>query len=334
MISGIVPFESIVESVKDETGIENARPYYEKIKRFIFRAEREIGYGGSVDLMKKTYTVSNSNNSSTDKYFKFPENFIEFEGVGADCKKINNINFTVTSEGVRFKEQQKKNIVLVYWGIKTNDEGYPLVTRNHEEAVIAYIVWKIYSQRIFLGIGNMNANVNYQQSFIQQLLEARGDDAFPTIEEWNAIGVLSYTDRRVLIDQPAHSYNFCEEEIESDEITNPEENQNKVIYYWQAEANETFQNIIDSLETEFFESKDQANLSDFANGKNVVYADLGRAVFLITNTEDLYYAFTNSLGSNINNAFNEYYSESLQAKLYVSLNMLVPSTVQFKINQQ
>ena len=95
MISGIVPFEEIVQSVKDETGIENIRPYYEKIRRFIFRAERDIGYGGSVALFKKTYLVEGitSIDPNFGKYFKFPEDFIEFEGVGQKCQLISERHY-------------------------------------------------------------------------------------------------------------------------------------------------------------------------------------------------------------------------------------------------
>ena len=56
MTSGIVYFEEIVENIKDATGYGNLRPYYNRIKRFIFNVENEIGYGGVVVLKKKEYT--------------------------------------------------------------------------------------------------------------------------------------------------------------------------------------------------------------------------------------------------------------------------------------
>ena len=139
MISGLVPFEEIVESVKDDTGIENLRPWYEKITRLLFRAEREIGYGGSVILKKVIYKNPANYNG---KYFPYPTDFIELEGIGIKCSPVCSSTYTKTSDGIRFKETQTEDVVLLYWGIFCDGYGRPVTTRNHQEAVVAYIVWK------------------------------------------------------------------------------------------------------------------------------------------------------------------------------------------------
>lgn len=341
MISGIVPFEEIVQSVKDETGIENLRPFYEKIRRLMFRAEREIGYGGSVELMKKTYKVAGitSSDSNFGKFFKFPEDLIEMEGVGQDCKIIVEHRYRPTTEGIRFKEKQTKDTVLLYWGIKTDDHGYPMVTRNHEEAVVAFISWKLYSSKIFLGIGNMNANINYQQSFISALLEARGDDAFPTLEQWNALGQLSYTDRRTLIDQGVHSYDYCaeyEDEVAETEIITPPSV--KLVYHW-TESNDTgtIAEIIPLVNSAFLLTKDFHTLQLFEN-EVVVLSNtpengpvLGRICMAINSTENVAYMILDSFNNNITNLFDSYYYGDTKIKLYVSKAVYSYYALGFKI---
>jgi len=267
MISGIVPFEEIVQSVKDETSIENMRPLYEKIKRLIFRAEKDIGYGGSVDLMKHTYVIAGvtSIDPNFGKFFKFPQDLIELEGIGQDCCPIVENKYRPTSEGIRFKEKQTKDTVLLYWGLKTDDQGYPMVTQNHVEAVIAFIVWKLYTSRVFLGIGNMNAKKDYESVYTTECLAARGDDAFPTLEQWNALGQLSYTDRRTLIDQPVHSYDYCAEyEDESNEETPTVPPGDRNVYYWVHDSiTDNIDQIVPIVNPTYISSKNFKKLSVF-----------------------------------------------------------------------
>ena len=331
MISGIVPFEEIVQAVKDETGIENIRPFYEKIRRLIFRGEREIGYGGSVVLMKKTYHVAGITNSNPNfgKYFVFPEDFIEFEGVGQDCKKITENKYLISSEGMRFHKKQDKDIVLLYWGLGVDEHGYPMVTRNHEEAVIAYIVWKLYSPKIFLGIGNMNAKDDYKQAFTMALLEARGDDAFPTLEQWNAIGQLSYTDRRTLIDQPVHSYDYCAEY--EDEIDESEPDLTKNVKFWQLGLGDTIEALIPLVNPAFLFEKEGVPLEQFEDGHEVDFISIGKICYAITETDDDYYVFKDFMNNVVDSAFDVHYFEDLRVKLYVSKNTISHTKIIFKI---
>lgn len=334
MISGIVPFEEIVQSVKDETGIENIRPFYEKIRRLIFRGEREIGYGGSVELMKKVYIFEGmtSGDPNFGKYIKFPDNFIELEGIGKCCTQMQSCHYSVSAEGFRFKKKQVKNIVLLYWGIQTDDNGYPIVTRNHEEAVIAYIVWKIYSQRIFLGIGNMNANIDYKENFTMHLLEARGDDAFPTLEQWNALGRLSYTDRRLLLDEPVHSYNYCDESL--DDFPDGVNGAVTSVYYWQlTNVSDRIEQVIPLLSLPYLATKPVKEYHQFEVGSEVVYTSVGRPCFAITDTEDLYYAIIDALGYDISHMFERYYDASIRTILYVADEIKTHSVIGYKFKQ-
>jgi hypothetical protein len=55
----IVPFEEILTSVKDENRYwKKYAPFTKKKVRSIFRAEREIGYGGIVAVKKRTYKIN------------------------------------------------------------------------------------------------------------------------------------------------------------------------------------------------------------------------------------------------------------------------------------
>lgn len=341
MISGIVPFEEIVQSVKDETGIENIRPFYEKIRRLIFRAEREIGYGGSVVLIKEPYLFAGKTSADPNfsRYLKFPESFIEYEGIGQRGQQVSNRNYQITSEGLRFNQKQTEDTVLLYWGLKTNDEGYPIVTRNHEEAVVAYIVWKLYSSKIFLGIGNMNAKKDYENAFNFALLEARGDDAFPTLEQWNAIGQLSYTDRRTLIDQPVHSYNY---DIDYEDVLTEEEVPiiNRIVYYWVYDSfTDTINEIIPVINPNYLSFKNSKSLNAFSqlitldNSAGQIHSTIGSICFAISDSVNSDYLIKDFLNQNITNLFDIHYYPDTKIKLYVSKTIYSYFSLDFKIEK-
>lgn len=333
MISGLVPFEEIIEAIKDETGIENLRPLYDKLRRLIFRAEREIGYGGSVVLKKHVFRNPDNFNG---KYFPFPTDFIELEGVGQDCHPIDTYSYQKTSDGIRFKTTQQKDVVLLYWGLYCDGYGNPVTTRNHQEAVIAYIIWKLYSQKIFLGEGNMNAAINYEQQFTFALLEARGDDAFPTMEEWNEIGFLSYQDRRALIMHPIASYNYCSEAIltectEDNNSTNPEDIMK--VFYWQLEnITQTIENVIPQLtDNIYLSSKAFTTFADFHLGKIIDYTNIAKIAFAVAQTEDVSYTLTDVMNNDVTDEFDVYYAPIIKAKVYISKNNYTYSSIFFKI---
>lgn len=330
MISGIVPFYEIVESVKDETSISNIRPYYDKIRRLIFRAEREIGYGGSVILKKVTYKAD-----IPFKYLKFPEDFIEFEGIGIKCHRVCQSRYTSTSEGIRFKEEQKDPVVLLYWSIAVDDEGYPMVTRNHEEAVVAYIVWKLYSPKIFLGIGNMNAAFDYRKNFENLLLESRGDDAFPTLEEWNELGTLSYTDRRILIDFPVQAYDYCVDRGEVVDTGTTEPPLLVNVFYWQLDSLiEDIDDVIPLITPDYIVTKPYTSFEMFEEGFAITYNLIGRICFAIFETQNEEYVIKDVLDNDITPVFDTFFFEDTKIKLFVSKSVYSFAQITFKIQKR
>lgn len=326
MTSGLVGFEEIIESVKEETGIENMRPLYERIGRLVFRAERQIGYSGAVTLMKKTYKLGTDFNGS---FLKYPLDLIEVEGIGQDGYPLNDRHYTANPESIRFKGKRTKNVVLLYWGLNVDENSYPIVTRNHEEAVVAFVVWKLYSSKMFLGIGNMNANKYYKDTFENELLAARGDDAFPTLEQWNDLGALTYTDRRILINEPVHSYDYSEDETCSEESTNA------TVFYWQLDTmDETLEDIKPFLQnTTYLFSKPQETYDVFEQGHKVTYNNVARIAFAIYQTTDQNFVLNDSLNNDITDEFETYYSEALQAIVFVSLNVISYSTLYFNFKK-
>ena len=185
MISGVVPFEEIVESIKDVTGYENMRPLRDKIRRFIFKAEEDIGAGGLIIRKLKQYTDVDGNYDLTD--IILPEDFIGEYSYGALTAGVINGKILTL-----YDTPGPTEIDVKYMGFLLDDRGNPYTTRNHLDAVVAYSVWRLYSSRYFLGKGNLNQYREYKIEFEDYCLGARGNDAFPTEADWVDIGKIMH----------------------------------------------------------------------------------------------------------------------------------------------
>jgi len=201
MVSGIVYFPEIVQSIKDEIGFTNMHPYYDRIKRFIFLAERDIGYGGMIIEKSKNFTLGDSSYSFDGKLLILPEDFIESHFLG----DLNNVSIKI--EGniaiLTWTNTPPTDITFRYMGVLTDEEGNPITTRNHFEAVINYCIWKLYSPRVFLGKRNASRVTaqEYKYNYTESVLAARGNDAMLSEDDWDELSALMKMSRYDLMAQ-------------------------------------------------------------------------------------------------------------------------------------
>ena len=180
MTSGIVYFEEILENVKDATGYESTSNLRDKLRRFIFNTERDIGAGGMVVRKKKTYTKGDGRYDG--KNIIMPYDFIGESSYGALSDGVLNGNvMTLNVEGAT-------EIEVEYIGFVLDNNGNPFTTRNHLEACVLYAQMRLYSAKVFTGSGSRRMYRDIKQEYNDEVMASRGNDAFPTEEEWNAIG--------------------------------------------------------------------------------------------------------------------------------------------------
>lgn len=180
MVSGIVYFDEIVENIKDATGIDNLRPMYSRIKRWVYNCEQEIGAGGVLVLKKKEYNIGDGWYDGVS--IRLPEDFMHEYSYGALDNGI--------LQGNVFKLYKKgpDKIDFKYLGFLLDEEGNPFTTRNRLPAIVAYAVYRIYSSKYFTGQGNHNQYLLYKVEYEDAIMLARGLDAFPSEEDWAKIG--------------------------------------------------------------------------------------------------------------------------------------------------
>lgn len=332
MISGPVSFDEIVQSVKDGTGIQNMRPLYDRIRRLIFRAEREIGYGGSVVLKRCKFTLNV--NGFNGRYCKFPEDMIELEGVGSSTAgKFAPYHYNQIVNGISFRDQQQE-VVILYWGLACDGWGNPITTRNHEEAVVAYIIWKLYDAKRFVDNGSAVQSREYKNDWISLCLEARGDDAWPTLDEWDELSLLGYADRRGLIQYPVAAYSYCDESLIPDNCCGDDSGggtDTMKMFYWQ--LNSFTDNVVvvqNEIDQAYLDAKPSQNLSVFLSGFTVGYNQIGRICFAIQATTIQEWEIYDALNNNVTELFDSFYDVDLEAMVYVSKELYTFSSIFFK----
>lgn len=181
MISGIVYFNEIISNVKDRTGITNLMPFYPKIRRSIINTENAIGAGGLVVRKIESYTLGDGKYDG--QYLIIPEDF-----VGEYDYYKQNV-FKYLGDRIELYEVPGPETVdLIYIGMLTDSFGNPITTRNHLEAVLNGIVLDLYRPKMFLGVGAKNMYDDLKMEWKDEIMNARGNDAFPSEAEWAEIG--------------------------------------------------------------------------------------------------------------------------------------------------
>lgn len=337
MVSGLVSFEQVVEAVKDETGIENLRNYYERIKRLMFRAEKDIGYSGGVILKKAVYIKNQNGFNGT--YIPFPEDYVEHESLGNCQGPFRSCAYSFRPTGIRLNQSADK-AVLLYWGVFCDGRGNPVTTHNHFEAVVAFVVWKMYSSRVYLNQGNFNAKKDFQLTYEDLCLAARGNDVFPTQEQWNELAFLGYQDRRPLIMYPMAGFDYCDDSIQeaclpTTENTNPQ--MNKTVYFWQEGNTATTVNDVQSQfesdKPNYFTGKNSDLMSVFLQGRIVNYNLIGRICFAIRETDNTNWQVLDALNNDVTDLFNTFYDAETMTVFFVSIENYTYSSIYFKFKE-
>lgn len=183
MKSAYVNFNEIVLDVMDETGITNLANKEPSIRRMVSNAEKDINpYSGFFTL--KTVKFYKGGPWFDGTVLIKPDDFMELDKVGScKCKLCPGDYIETGTHIILCKNAPSDSITISYWAINCDGYGNPVTTENHRRAVVAYIVWKLNSQKIFINNGSVRNLMFYQESYDILAKAARGHDAFPTEED-------------------------------------------------------------------------------------------------------------------------------------------------------
>ena len=207
-------------------------------------------------------------------------------------------------------------IVMTYYSMQHDPNGNPITTRNHKEAVVAYIVWKLYSPKVFMGIGNANVVVMYERSFEERAGEARGED-FMSGDAINKMAIINSLSAREL--QMIGS-DYCEATTcmrELSDYIEPVPEEDPKIYYWQYnDLVSKGSDNVDFYDDDFLSTKQFISFEEGLLGFSFPFPYTGRIGFAVEKVD------TPSEISLFDILDNEI-SENIYRKIYNPINKLL-----------
>lgn len=338
MISGIYPFEEIIEDVITETGITNLRNRHPEIIKLIARAEREINPFATLLIRKKMLFISGNGNFD-GKSIKKPADFVYVDKVGC-CEDglCDGAYFENVSHIVICDNKPRTEIRFTYWALQHDGRGYPVVSMNHADAVVAYIIWKTYSSKVYSGEGSMQNQMLYERQFEERCGEARGEDFFPSENTMRNIGNMSRwssfeLDKKTSYDR-CLSCDNCLTEILDAMPTPPDPPLTKIYYWQQTNPIVSFESIKATVNPTFIQEKESETLPTFAAGHLVVCPSVGRLSFAVYQTPFVEFKIFDALFStDITDEFDTHFFVEHNIILFVSKNPYSVSNINIKIVQ-
>lgn len=337
MISTLIPFDEILESVKDDTGITNIANIKEKCRRWLFRAEQELGYNSARVFKSITYTKDNVNWSGPR--LSLPTDCLEVQDIFVDGVFQHTGSFKQYGNNIRFHDSFSAgtSLKLYYYGIMYDGEGNPACIRNHAEAVVKYIIWKMFSAKTFLDPNRYGRRLmkDYEQDWMDKRDGAIGNEAMPqNLEEWEQLStIINFSSKDAIIYYPrGYGENKAVLEAKSECVLKEEELDVKV-YAWQYDSLTTDIAEAPSISQVFLDTTNAFSLQALKEGMLFPYNNVGRIAFAIQGAEkEDAYRIYDTFNSDVTDlVFNKYYNTVLNLSIYISKTYYSHSNIFYKL---
>ena len=195
-----VSVKRVVANVIRNLEITDASKNFYHFVEWAFEAERKIG--SYKTFVKKTATINvvnkqasmpndflslidvkSSGNGSTSTFFSqssatFPEN------------TTDQNSFYLTEDTINLSSNSCTALDIAYYSIDMDDEGFPTLADNHEDAVSAYLMWKYKARDYYNGKLARAIYVDMEKNWSRLCAQCRGNDNMPTQIEMKKAGAI------------------------------------------------------------------------------------------------------------------------------------------------
>tara|TARA_A100000172_G_C3044260_1_gene111874 strand:- start:59429 stop:60448 length:1020 start_codon:yes stop_codon:yes gene_type:complete len=339
MISAALPHTELLESIKIETGYTNIRNLENKLKILATDAEKKLGYNSVMVTKKISY--NNDGLNFDGKSIWLPTDCWEFTALYDDGVEIDLKSFYVRGNFIYFvKGKEPKSPTLVYEALTFDGHGWPLMSRNHKDAITAYIVWKLYVPKAFQS-GNRSERLlakDYEQDWNDERDAAIGNDVMPgSQQEWNQVMSTWSKNMLELSNSSDCILKECAYALEAkEECVLREVEKTMNVYTWQLPDTVTDIAIAPTIDLSYLsDNATKYPLADFLEGRTVAYNTIGRIAFAIEGISENEYEIFDTLNDSVDEVvFNKYYNESLKLHIYISKEFYSISNIFFKVKKR
>ena len=336
MISTLIPFDEILENVKDDTGITNLSNAREKIRRWIFRAQQKLGYNSARVYKTIKYTKDITNWSG--KFLNLPSDCLEIQDIFVDGELLNNYVYNQYGNKIQFHNNYSSatNLQLYYYGIMHDGEGNPACIRNHTEALVSYIIWKLFGAKTFLEPNRYGRRImkDYEQDWKDQRDGAIGEEAMPqNLEDWEILStIINFSTKDAIIYYP-RGFGANSAVLEAKETCVLKEIELDVkVYAWQYDNLTLDIGEAPSISQLFLDTTDIYGLDVFKEGQIVPYNKVGRIGFAIQGAPEGKYKIYDTFNSDVTDlVFDRHYNNVLDLEIFISKTYYSHSNIFFKL---
>lgn len=185
-----VSVKRVVANVIRNMDVTDSARMFHSFVEWAFEAERKIG--SYKTFVKKTATLAVAN-----KQAALPSDFLSLIDVkrSGDPTSANYLEqtsatfpsdvdkthtFYFTEDTINLSMGDISSIDIAYYAIDTDDEGYPTIAANHEDAVSAYLMWKYKARDYYNGKLNRAIYLDMERNWSKLCAQARGNDNMPS----------------------------------------------------------------------------------------------------------------------------------------------------------
>ena len=179
MISGYVDISQVIYEACERLGISNSEAYEMRFMRLILTAEKKIATG-LISSKKITLYEPGNVNFLDGKKLILPHDLTSHLSIlDSTDNEIQISDYSLVGKRIVFNDVRTSSVVLEYIGVEFDVNDEPVISSNHEEAVVSYLVYmenftRYQSKKIPKYIFD-----DSREWWQDRLGEARGDDAFP-----------------------------------------------------------------------------------------------------------------------------------------------------------
>ena len=312
-------FEEIVKRVEQETGINNLRNRFDDIYDFIRQAEIEIN-PYSLHFVRKRMVFFEGNGNLSNNRIKKPKDFISLDRIGCCSDGLcEDMYYETLTHIIICDDTPWTEVKFTYWAMNCDHNGRPLTTMNHASAVVAYIVWKLYSPRVFTNNGSIRNQDYYKNVFETFAREASGEDFFPSDQALRRLSKQYNYSRRQMYDLE----NCIDTCLSCDCLVNFDdsspENQTAEIYWWQFDSLANNISYAPLIDQEFLDAQNTLTFAEFEAGYTFNHTKIGRIGFCLTNVDDDSYRIKDYFNVDITDlVFDKYYNADKRWLIWIS----------------
>ena len=185
-----VSVKRVVANVIRNLDINDASKNFYSFVEWAFEAEKKIG--SYKTFVKKTATINVVN-----KQASLPNDFLSLIDVkkSGDASSSTYLSqssatfpedtdkertFYLTESTINLSTSNISSLDIAYYVIDTDDEGFPTIAHNHEDAVSAYLMWKYKARDYYNGKLPRGIYIDMERNWSRLCAQCRGNDNMPT----------------------------------------------------------------------------------------------------------------------------------------------------------